>query len=151
MKKIISLALLAAALLTLTACGGSAAFDPAGMTDALLHSDCFSVSLDELPAGKAAAFYGLPADKLQGAVMYHGAGTSKEQLAVFTATDEAAAKEFVGLLEQQTNAWIEADTNYAPAEAAKLKDAILRQSGEYVLYIVAADASSAAKIVGKYL
>ena len=152
MKKLLALILALTMVLTLAACGGSAAeFDPAAMTDSLLASDCFSVALEELPSSKASVFYGLPAESLQSAVMYHGSGTSKEQLAVFTATDEAAAKQFVDLLQQQTNAWIEADKDYAPAEAAKLKDAILRQTGNTVIYVVAADADSAAHLVGKYL
>jgi len=153
MKKTIACILLAAALISLAGCGGkeSTAFDGAALAQELLNRAAFSVSLDELPASKASVFYNVDGSKLVSAVMYHGSGISKEQIAIFEASDEAAAKAMVPVLQDLVAEWIEADRDYAPAEVPKLESAVLRQSGSNVILVVANDGDAAAKIVSKYL
>ena len=153
MKKFLAYMLLLAALLSFVGCGGkeAAAFDGAALAEELLGSPAFSVSLDELPSSKASVFYNVDGSKVVSAVMYHGSGISKEQIAIFEAADEASAKTMVSVLEGLVAEWIEADRNYAPAEVPKLESAVLRQSGKNVILVVANDGDAAAKIVGKYL
>lgn len=152
MKKFISCILLIAALVSFAGCGGKdTAFDGAALAQELLESSAFSVSLDELPSSKTAVFYNVDAAKVVSAIMYHGSGISKEQVAIFEASDEAAAKAMVSVLQGLVNEWIEADRNYAPAEVPKLESAVLRQSGKNVILVVANDGDAAAKIVSKYL
>ena len=154
MKKVISCILLAAVLFGFAGCGGkegSVPFDAAALAAELMDSPAFSVSLDELPSSKAGVFYKVDAASVVNAVMYHGAGISKEQIAIFEASDENAAKQMVGVLQKLVDEWIEADRNYAPAEVPKLENAVLRQSGKNVILVVANDGDAAAKIVGKYL
>ena len=152
MKKLIACILLIAALAGLAGCGGKdTAFDGAALASELLGSSAFSVSLDELPSSKAAVFYNVDASTLVSAVMYHGSGISKEQFAIFEASDEAVAKAMVPVLQELVNEWIEADRDYAPAEVPKLESAVLRQSGKNVILVVANDGDAAAKIVSKYL
>ena len=152
MKRAISVLLLLALTLGLCACGGSAAeLDGEALLKELLGSDAFSQTLDELPAGKAEVFYSVPADKLSGALMYHAPGVSKEQAAVFTAVDEAAAREIVSILQGLLEEWIESDRSYAPAEVPKMEKAVLRQSGDKVILVVANAPDTASHIVDKYL
>ena len=152
MKKFVAFLLLAALFTGLCGCGGKdTAFDAAALAQDLLGSSAFSVSLDELPSSKASVFYNVDGSKVVSAVMYHGSGISKEQFAIFEASDEAAAKAMVPVLQSLVDEWIEADRSYAPAEVPKLESAVLRQSGKNVILVVANDGDAAAKIVGKYL
>jgi len=153
MKKFFAFLLLVSVCAGLVGCGGkeAAAFDAAALTEDLLGSSAFSVALDELPSSKASVFYNVDGSKVVSAVMYHGSGISKEQFAIFEASDEAAAKAMVGVLQGLVEEWIEADRSYAPAEVPKLESAVLRQSGKNVILVVANDGDAAAKIVGKYL
>ena len=151
MKKFIACILLLTVFAGLVGCGGDTAFDGAALAAELLSSSAFSVALDELPASKAAVFYNVDGSKVVSAVMYHGSGISKEQFAIFEASDEAAAGEMVKVLQGLVDEWIEADRDYAPAEVPKLESAVLRQSGKNVILVVANDGDAAAKIVSKYL
>ena len=154
MKKHLIIALILTLLLSLTACGNkesSRELEAASLADSLLKSGAFSVSLDELPASKAAAFYGVDKDSVADAVLYHAAGTSKEQIVLIKAVNEAAAGTMVNTLKGLVSEWIEADRDYAPEEVPKLEKAVLRQSGAWVVLIVANDPDTAAKIVGEYI
>ncbi|MBE6969099.1 MAG: DUF4358 domain-containing protein [Ruminococcaceae bacterium] len=152
MKKCIALLLLAVLFAGLTGCGGKdTAFDGAALAQELLGSPVFSVSLDELPSSKASVFYNVDGSKVVSATMYHGSGISKEQFAIFEASDEEAARAMVPVLQNLVDEWIEADRDYAPAEVPKLESAVLRQSGKNVILVVANDGDAAADIVGKYL
>ena len=153
MKKFLAYMLLLAALMSFAGCGGKeeASFDGAALADELLGSSAFSVSLDELPSSKASVFYNVDGSKVVSARMYHGSGISKEQIAIFEAADEAAAKTMVSVLQGLVEEWIEADRNYAPAEVPKLENAVLAVSGRNVVLVVANDGDAAAKIVDKYI
>ena len=153
MKKFLIFAVLAALLLTAAGCGNKAeaALDGEALVKALLSSEAFSQKLEELPSSKATAFYGIDASLLQTAYLYHASGISKEQIAVFRAVDETAAKGIVPLLQMQLDGWIEADRDYAPEEVPKLEKAVLRQSGEWVILAVANDPAEAARTVGEYI
>ncbi len=155
MKKILLLILSLALLLSLSACGGekesSKELDAAALCESLLKSSAFSVSLEELPATKASAFYNVEKDSMAEAMLYHASGTSKEQIVLIKATDETAAGTMVGVLQSLVNEWIEADRDYAPEEVPKLEKAVLRQSGCWVVLVVANDPDAAAKLVGEYI
>ena len=154
MKRMVSLCLLCVMALGLCACGQkeeTSVLDDAALAGELLESGAFSQELEELSAGKAEAFYSVAEDKLQSARMYHAAGTSKEQIAIFQATDEEAAKTMASGLRDLLAEWIEADRNYAPEEVPKMEKAVLRQSGVWVILVVANDSEAAAGIVDQHL
>ena len=153
MKKFWIIILTLAMLLSLAACGGKAdaPLDGEALTRSLLSSGAFSQTLEELPAKKASSFYGVAGESLQTAYLYHAMGVSKEQIAVFRAVDETAAKEIVPQLQLLLDGWIEADRDYAPEEVPKLEKAVLRQSGEWVVLVVANDPTTAARTVGEYI
>ncbi len=152
MKRIVCALLLLSLVFGLYACGGGTKeLDAEKLTADLLASRAFSVTLEELPASKAGVFYGLPVEDVSGALMYHAAGVSKEQIAVFTAPDEEAARRDAETLRGLLAEWIESDRSYAPAEVPKLEKAVLRQSGVHVILVVADDPGAAADIVDKVL
>lgn len=155
MKKLIPFFLILGLLLSFAGCGedkkSNADLDATALAQALLKGNVFSGSLDELPPSKAAAFYGVNGDAVEQAVLYHASGTSKEQIVLIKATDENTAAEMVAVLKGLVAEWIEADTAYAPEEVPKLEKAVLRQSGPWVVLVVANDPDTAAKVVGEYI
>lgn len=154
MKKTIVILITLSLLLAAAGCGGkeeTAPMDGAALTRSLLSSGCFSVKLEELPASKAQVFYGVDGSRLQNAWLYHAEGVCKEQIAVFQAVDETAAGEIVPILREMLENDIRADKDYAPDEVPKLEKAVLRQSGEWVVLVVAADPTAASHTVGEYI
>ena len=154
MKKIIAVILVLTTLLGLCACGGkdtAVAVDGEALSRELMAGSAFSQKLEELPSGKAEVFYGISADQLKSAVMYHAAGISKEQLAVFEAVDEETARAMAAALQSLLADWIESDRDYAPEEVPKMEKAVLRQSSVYVILVVANDPEAASGSVDKYL
>ncbi len=154
MKKAFSLFLLLCLSLALTGCGDGkpvTALDGEALASELMDASVFSVPLTELAESKAGSFYSVDAASLKSAVMYHASGTSKEQIAVFEATDEKAAQDMAATLQGLVADWIDSDRDYAPDEVPKLESAVLRQSGTFVILVVADQSDAAAKIVGKYL
>lgn len=154
MKKLILIILALSLLLSLGACGEkeeSAELDAAALADALLKGNVFSVSLEELNPGKLTAFYGVSEEAVEQALLYHAAGTSKEQIVLLRAKDANAAAETAAVLKALVAEWIRADTDYAPQEVPKLEKAVLRQSGAWVVLVVANDPDAAAKLVGEYI
>ena len=154
MKRTFLLIVSVTLLLSLCACGGQEAAkepEPSALAESLLKGNVFSVSLDELPASKAASFYELNASDVAEALLYHAAGTSKEQIVILKAADETSAGNVVTSLKNLVARWIEADRDYAPQEVPKLEKAVLRQSGAWVVLVIANDPDTAAKIVGEYI
>ena len=153
MKRMTVFFLLCALMLGLCGCGdkGTEELDGAALVKALLDGGAFSQKLEELPASKATAFYGVDSARLTEALLYHASGVSKEQIAVFHMESAEAAGDVVTLLQQTLEGWIAADRDYAPEEVPKLEKAVLRQSGAWVVLVVANDPTAAARTVGEYI
>lgn len=154
MKRILPLILALVLIFLFSACGGEKTavkdLDAASLADSLLKGNIFSVSLDELPSSKASAFYGVEKEKVEDALLYHASGVSKEQIVVLKATDETAAADMASTLRELVQEWIQTDTDYAPQEVPKLEKTVLRQSGVWVVMVVANDPDTAAKLVGEF-
>ncbi len=133
--------------LLLSACGGggSAAksYDPKTTAQALLDSGAFSDALDTLDADVAADMYGIDGETVTDCVVYASLSMGAEEIAVFTLTDEAAAQAAKTALEKRVDDQITALKSYMPDEVGKLEHAIVEQSGNTALLVVAADADKA--------
>ncbi len=144
MKKGIAVLALALALcLGLSACGGGAPFETEGTAQALLASGAYSDVEDMKPPLAAEVFF----DQIDGSTVTEGAVYSStytaEVAAVLEFTDEAAAKAGETVLQNYVAAQTEAESDYRPAEAAKLEKAILERRGATLVLAVADDASAA--------
>ena len=141
--KICSLAL--ALGLSLTACGGGGAetqqsYDPAAATEALLESGAFEQELSRLDADMVSAYLGLE-DEPEAAAVYTSLEGGYEELAILTMADEEAAAAAKTAVEAHVTAQTETETEvqYKPEDLPKLKDAVIRQAGNTVVLVVAAD------------
>lgn len=143
MKKL-TILLAALALLVLAACGGkapeAAGYDPETTAKALLDSGAFTQELSQLDADMVQAYLGLE-DEPTAAAVYTSLEGGYEELAVLTMADEKAAAAAKTAVEAHVAAQTDTETEvqYKPEDLPKLKDAVVRQAGNTVVLVVAAD------------
>ena len=134
--------------LTLTACGGKddgsgAGYDPAATAQALLDSGAFTDTLDTTDKDTVAVLYGVEADSIVDCACYTSLSAGAEEIAVLTMKDADSAKAAMAGLEVRVADQKTALESYQPDEVSKLDKAILTQSGNTVVLVVAADADKA--------
>lgn len=149
MKKFLCILCSAALCLSLAACGGGGAkepapFDPEADTKTLLETaGVFAGSLEEIDQATACALYGIDETTVEGCKVYVGnAGVSLEELAIFTLTDDAAAGDALTFLQYRVEDQKEAAAGYAgylQEELSKLDGAVTERRGSSVLLVIAAD------------
>lgn len=153
MKKLL-IFLSALALMTLAACGGSSSqadFDPSELADALRDSGCFTDLLSEMDEATALELYGIDPESVERCKVYLGTGATAEEIAVVECTDKDAASAAAEAFDKRVESQIKAYENYVPSELTKLDKAIVRSSGNYAVYVTAADADGAGAIVDEYM
>lgn len=145
MKKYVSLLTAMAILLSLCACGSGGAekeYDPASTASALLDSGAFSETLEPLDADLVAPLYGLDTQPTDSAV-YTSTGATTEEIAVLKFGDKKAADAALEALKNRVSDQKDACQGYLPKELPKLDKAIVKESGNSVLLVVAADMDKA--------
>lgn len=154
MKKTLALVLAVISLLALlTGCGSDEKkeLSPAALSADLLENAKFVDSLNALDTPVVPLLYGVDAADYVSCAVYCGTGATAEEIAVFQAVDEAAAGRILTAAKNRVAAQIETYKNYGPEDARMLEDAIVKQSGEYVIVVVCSDGAGAAKIVDQYI
>ena len=134
--------------LTLTACsgkddGGSGGYDPAATAQALLDSGAFTDTLEAVDKDTAAILYGVDAESIVDCACYTSLSAGAEEIAVLSMKDADAAKTAMEGLEARVADQKAVLESYQPDEVTKLDKAILTQSGNTVVLIVAADGDKA--------
>ena len=143
MKKL-AVILTALALAALAACGGKdpapAGYDPETTAKVLLDSGAFTQELSQLDADMVSAYLGFEQEPKE-AVVYTSLEGGYEELAVLAMADEDAAAGAKEAVEAHVTAQTETETEvqYKPEDLPKLKDAVIRQAGNTVVLVVAAD------------
>lgn len=134
--------------LTLTACGGkdsgtAGGYDPAAAAQALLDSGAFTDTLESTDKDTAAMLYGVESDSITDCACYTSLSAGAEEIAVLTMKDADSAKAAMAGLEARVADQKAVLESYQPDEVSKLDKAILTQSGNTVVLVVAADADKA--------
>lgn len=132
--------------LTLTACGkeeSGAGYDPAATAQALLDSGAFTDTLETTDKDTVAILYGVEADSIVDCACYTSLSAGAEEIAVLTMKDADSAKAAMAGMETRVADQKAALESYQPDEVSKLDKAILTQSGNTVVLVVAADADKA--------
>ncbi len=150
-RKIAWLLALVCLVLALTGCGGKKELEPRAFVDELLSGAKFTDSLDQLDDSIVPLLYGVDAADYTSAIVYAGTGATAEEIAVFTARDDAAADRLLTAARTRVDDRIESFKNYGPAAAMSLENAIVEKSGKYVIVVVCSDSEGAAKIADKYI
>ncbi len=150
-RKIAWLLALVCLLTAFTGCGGKKELEPRAFVDELLSGAKFTDSLNQLDDPVVPLLYGVDAADYTSAIVYAGTGATAEEIAVFTARDDAAADRLLTAARTRVDDRIESFKNYGPAAAMSLENAIVEKSGKYVIVVVCSDSEGAAKIADKYI
>lgn len=140
MKKLIPILGTLILLVSLCACssgGGEKDYDPAATAKALLDSEAFSEPLEPLDADLVSSLYGLENEPTEAAV-YTSTGATAEEIAVLKFGDKKAADDALKALNDRIANQKDACEGYLPKEIPKLDTAIVKESGNSVLLVVAA-------------
>ncbi len=153
MKKMLCLLMALVLFVAAAGCGSKEPavkepFDPAVTTQKLIDAGVFSGEMMEFDHN---LLFVLPEDAAgyQGSVVYFNMFGISEVAAVICAADEESAI----AVKQALSDWVETnkigESNYRPAEAEKLDNAILEVRGNTVLLVVAADAEKAKSVISE--
>lgn len=122
-------------------------YDLTALSSQLEQSGAFSDILSPVTKDIAASFYGFDSTEVTECVVLCSTCATTEEIALFKCMNEEAATK----LEANASARVEKQRttyeSYAPLEMPKLDDAIVKQNGLYVFYIVSADYSKAQAVL----
>ena len=155
MKKVFTIILAAGLLIAaLSACGSKTAgkdYDLAAMATDLKANGGYSDIISPVEKDVAAKLYGVDTATISDCQVYCSTKATTEEIGLFKCTDEKAAAALLTAAKARVESQREIYSSYAPAEMPKLDDAIVKQDGNYVFYIVTADSSKAQTVLDKYM
>lgn len=149
MKRTLSILLVACLVMALAAgCGQKQNnYDLAELSKKLEACGAFSDILSEVNVKAASSLYGFDAADVSECRLLCSTGATTEEIGLFKCVDEAAAARVKTAAEARVVSQRTAYESYAPLEMPKLDDAIVKQDGVYVFYIVSAKAEAAAAAI----
>ena len=149
MKKVWLLCGIVLLALGVSACGTeSKTVDIGQLADELLAQVDFEDELTELGEDMIPALYGVEGASEQR--VYMSSGATAEEVAVFKFASEQDAMDALAKIEQYIASRKDSFANYIPGEAARLDNAVIRQSGEYLALCVS-EGSTAGEIISRYM
>mgnify|MGYP001861266732 FL=1 len=142
MKKKLSILLLCAIALCLTAACGSDAAEPAfDEVESAIDSAVDTSSMTEADSSYLQGMFGLEEGDYEACrVLITGVGTTIDEIGLFKGADAAQAEELktavTDYLQLRLNSWM---PEYLPDEFPKLQNARLYEQGTYVFYAILSD------------
>lgn len=156
MKKLILL-ILTISTLTLVACNGNnsssgeKSLDVVALATALTEQVKFEDQLTLMDTTLLLPLFDIDDALLSNSAVYISTGATAEEVAVFEAVDDKSAKAVNESVLARINTQKAGFESYVPAEIKKLDEAILIQSGVYVIMCVTSDVDNASKIIEEHL
>lgn len=150
LKKALALVFILTISTALAACGGSSSkeIDAQALVNELMEKVEFVDELSPVKSEMVPKLYGI--DNAQEAYVYMGSGATAEEVAVFKFASEQDAMDALAKIEQYIAARKDSFANYIPGEVARLDNAVIRQSGEYLALCVS-EGSTASEIISRYM
>lgn len=150
MKKAITLVFILAVSAALAACGNGSSkeIDAQALANELMEKVEFVDELSPVKSEMVPKLYGI--DNAQEAYVYMGSGATAEEVAVFKFASEQDAMDALAKIEQYIASRKDSFANYIPGEVARLDNAVIRQSGEYLALCVS-EGSTASEIISRYM
>ena len=143
--KLVAICSMASVLLL--GCGSSSpvSVDTAALTTSLTSYISYDNELSELSEDDITNYVTVE-DGVKG-VMYMSSGSTAEEVAVFTAPDEATASTMKNNVQEFLNDQKTSFEDYIPEEAQRIDDAVLVVNGNYVILCVSGDSDKAQEII----
>lgn len=108
----------------------------------------FDDSLNKIDSKMIIKIYNI--DNADHCIAYIGSGATAEEFAAFEFNTQEQANDAYKKIQERIEQQIQDYSTYMPQEVARLKQAIIRKEGIYVIYCVSAD-QKAKEIIDNYL
>ena len=157
-KKILAMMLFVALSVSMVACGSANSDSESGVGDtnkkefsaeelaqSLITQITYTEELEQIPADKIDWYVTLE-EGVTG-ILYMASGVSSEEVAVFTAPDEATAKTMIANVEELLADQEDQNAAYDAKVAQRIENAVLEQKGCYVILCVSDDSAKAKELV----
>lgn len=150
LKKALALVFILTISTALAACGNGSSkeIDAQALSEELMEKVEFVDELSPVKSEMVPKLYGI--DNAQEAYVYMGSGATAEEVAVFKFASEQDAMDALAKIEQYIAARKDSFANYIPGEVARLDNAVIKQSGEYLALCVS-QGSAASEIISRYM
>lgn len=144
MKKIIAIiSALILSIVCLAGCGGSE-IDMTAAANSLLTEVTFAEELQPTSENIALRRLGINETDVESCIAYASTNAVVDEFAVVKATNPEGVESSI---RSHIDSQIQTYQSYAPDEVEKLNSAIVQVSGNYVIYVVSSDNSSAQSVV----
>ena len=150
-KKIAGLLSLVLLLAAMAGCGGKKTLEPAAFVEELRSNAHFTDSLNQLDDAVVPILYDVDREDYKEAIVYCGTAATAEEIAVFTASDDAAAERLLSGAQARVDHLIESYKSYGPAAAMTLENSVVARSGDKVIVVICSDSEGAKKVCDKYI
>jgi len=152
LKRTTVFALLLTLLLVLGGCTSKLKSAPAPeIADKVLEGIAFEDELMEVDGRVVEEYYGIELSNVKEYAVYMSAsGATAEEIAIFQASSEDAAKKIEEALASRVNDLKIGFENYVPAEMTKLGNAVIIRNGSTAMLVIANDHEAARGIVKDY-
>lgn len=145
-KLVSTLAALSMTAMVLTGCGGKeVSIDASALAGSLVNDIAYDSELSQLSSDDIENYIDV-LDDVEG-IMYMSSGSTAEEVVVFTAPDESAAKTMLSNVQQFLEDQESSFEDYIPEEAKRIEDAVTVQKGNYVVVCVSGDSEQAKQII----
>jgi hypothetical protein len=124
-------------------------YDLDTLSSQLKDSGAFSDILSPVDIKIVASQYGFDVSDVTESKVLCSTQATTEEIGLFKCSSEEAAERVKTAAAARVESQRETYESYAPAEMPKLDDAIVKQDGLYVFYIVSADESKAQAVLDK--
>lgn len=149
MKKMKVLVALFAAMLVLSSCSSqSKTIDAEKLSEDLLNNVTFQDELTLADDNTAKKLYNV--EDFVNAYVYISSGATAEEIAVFEFKDEDNAKQALDNANTRISEQKDSFASYIPEEVKKLDNAVVKQTGCYLIVCVS-DGSEAADTISQYV
>ena len=147
MKKTIAILLAAVCLMSVfTGCGKKKELDPQTFVDELLSGASFVDSMNQVSDAVVPIIYDVDTKDYTSAIVYCGTAATAEEIAVFRASDDAAAERLMKAARARVDHQIQVYSDYGPEAARLLENGIVERSGNNVVVVICSDYDGAKKI-----
>ena len=151
-KKFTALFLAAAAALVLTACSGGGgkkelSVEPAKLAEEIATAAVTSDTLTPAADAMIQGIYYISDDAYQSGSAYMSAGSTACESVVIECKDASKTGDVKKAFEERVASQTSLYESYAPAEAEKLKNAIIKTGGKYAVLVVCDDTAKAEELL----
>ena len=144
MKKLILTVTALALALCLSACGGGesggdepVSLDLSAISSAIEGGGLFIDTLEPISSERIGDTTGIDTSECKSAEYHMGAGATGEEWGVFECNTVDGAKALVKSLETHRDELLKTYESYAPDAVPRIKNAVIKRAGQYVVFVTA--------------